>query len=83
MYARPHLLFAEDQTMTKPKPRHLLTKRPYGETAARVVAAFDADPSLNSVEIGGRLGLYPAYVRKALSRNNRKLKRKEPCNRHV
>jgi hypothetical protein len=60
--------------MTSPKPRHLLTKRPYRETAARVVAAFDRNPQLSSVDLGERLGLHPAYVRKALARNQQKLK---------
>lgn len=48
---------------------------PRGTTAKRVLAAFDRQPHLTSTEIGERLGLHPAYVRKALSRNGRRLKR--------
>jgi hypothetical protein len=47
--------------------------RPYFKTAARVIAAFDKDPSLSSYKLGEQLGLHPAYVRKALARAGRKL----------
>lgn len=53
----------------------VIKRRKYFETAARVVAAFDRTPTATSVEIGERLGLHPAYVRKALTRNGRCLKR--------
>lgn len=48
-------------------------KRPYFQTAASVVALFDKNPKWSSVKLGGRLGLTPAYVRKALARNGRRL----------
>lgn len=50
-------------------------RNPRGITANRVVAAFDREPYRTSIEIGKRLGLHPAYVRKALSRNGRQLTR--------
>lgn len=51
------------------------TKRPYLETARKVVEFFDKHRNMTSIEIGERLGLHRAYVRKALIRNERKLKR--------
>lgn len=49
-------------------------KRPYFKTAARVISVYDRHPKLTSTEIGMKLGgLHPAYVRKALARNGRKL----------
>lgn len=50
-----------------------MRKRPYFETARRVVKFFDRCPGMTSVEIGEALGLHPAYIRKALSRAGRKL----------
>jgi hypothetical protein len=57
-----------------------MKKRPYFETARRVVAFFDKNPRMTSVEIGKELGLHPAYIRKALMRNGRRLAR-SPSNR--
>jgi hypothetical protein len=48
-------------------------KRPYYETADRVIAAFDSDPKQTSRQIADKLGLHSAYVRKALARNGRAL----------
>jgi len=50
-------------------------KRPYNETAEKVVAAFDKHRDWSSTKLGEFLGLHPAYVRKALQRNGRKLAR--------
>lgn len=47
-------------------------KRPRGKTAARVIVAFDRSPKLNSIQLGKKLGLHPAYIRKTLARNGRK-----------
>lgn len=47
-------------------------KRPRGKTAARVIVAFDRSPKLNSHQLGKKLGLHPAYIRKTLARNGRK-----------
>lgn len=49
--------------------------RPYKVTAQRVVDFFDKHKDMTSYEIAARLGLHPAYVRKALIRNGRTLKR--------
>lgn len=46
----------------------------YGDTIQKVLAVFDKNPELNSVEIGERLGVHPAYVRTILRLNGRKLK---------
>lgn len=48
-------------------------KRPYFETAFSVVALFDKNPTWTSAQLGMKLGLHSAYVRKALARNGRKL----------
>lgn len=45
------------------------TKRPYVETAERVLHCFYRHHNLNAIMIGEKLGLHPAYVRKALARN--------------
>lgn len=50
-------------------------RRKYFETAASVVEEFDRYPWMSSTELGRRLGLHPAYVRTALKRNGRRLKR--------
>jgi hypothetical protein len=55
---------------------HRPGKRKYNETGALVVEAFDRNRKLNSVQLGEMLGLHPAYIRKALSRNGRKLAKK-------
>ncbi len=47
--------------------------RPYFKTAARVVAAFDENPTISSYQLGEQLGMHPAYVRKALARAGRRL----------
>jgi hypothetical protein len=43
-------------------------KRPYVETAEKVLHCFYRHHDLNSMRIGEKLGLHPAYVRKALAR---------------
>lgn len=44
-----------------------------GETARRVIAAFDANPGITSTQLGDLLGLNDGYVRAALRRNGRSL----------
>lgn len=50
-------------------------KRPYFSTAKSVIDLFDKHKNWTSGQIGAELGLHPAYVRKALIRNGRKLMR--------
>ena len=52
-----------------------MKKRPYFCTAKKVVSFFDRYPTMSSYEIGYILELHPAYIRKVLKRNNRKLLR--------
>lgn len=52
-----------------------MTKRPYGDTADSVVAAFLAEPGAKSDAIGFDLGLSGAYVRVVLKRRGLRLAR--------
>jgi hypothetical protein len=47
--------------------------RPRGDTAERVVKAFNRNPKATSTDLGEMLGLHPAYVRKTLTRRGLKL----------
>lgn len=44
-------------------------------TAAVVIERFDRNPRVTSARLGRMLSLNPAYVRKTLARNGRKLAR--------
>lgn len=46
----------------------------YGDMIEKVIAVFDKNPDLTSIQIGERLGVHPAYVRQILTQNDRKLK---------
>ena len=48
-------------------------RRPYGATAKSVLEAHKQNKGFNSTKLGELLGLHPAYVRKALSRNGKAL----------
>lgn len=50
-------------------------RRPWRETAERVVDTFDENPELTSAQIGAKLSLHPAYVRKTLQRYGRRLRK--------
>ena len=50
-------------------------KRSYKDTADLVVRTHIRHPNLNSTQLGTKLGLHPAYIRKALSRNGMALGR--------
>lgn len=47
----------------------------WGSVVVKVLAAFDADPKATSADIAKRLDLSDGYVRTALRRNGRVLKR--------
>lgn len=57
---------------------HAMKKRPYCKTRDKVLAAFDAKPTISSYALARKLKLHPAYIRKTLSRNGRVLARAVP-----